>query len=309
MSVRIRIGSRDSALAIRQTELVISAIKKEVSDAEIELIPMKTAGDRLLDCPLEDFGGKGLFVKELDIALLEGKIDLAVHSLKDLPMELSEELPVFGCLAREDPRDCLVWKEKNGSETGTLPHRPLTGICIGTSSSRRAVQWCAMYPETQIKSIRGNIPTRLRKLKEQDYDGIILAYAGLKRLGWEDRADYIFDPEIMVPAAGQGILAVQGRKDYDTSFLTGIFDADASTAAKAERAFIRTMGGGCQEPMGAYARIQGDEMTLYTMYADGEGHVIRKQAHGSQKDALLLGKEAALSYQQETGDEHGETEI
>lgn len=259
--MKIRIGSRDSALAVRQTEIVINAMKKVLPEAEIERISMKTTGDRLLDRPLTEFGGKGLFVKELDIALMEGKIDLAVHSLKDLPMELPEKLPVLGYLTREDPRDCLILKDGLREKAEVcraeefLVNEPVGKLCIGTSSSRRVAQWKSLHPETEIKSIRGNLSTRFRKLEEQDYDGIILAYAGLKRLGWEKKAACIFEPEVMVPAAGQGILAVQARRGYDFSGFSRIFDKDAAAAAEAERSFVRAMGGGCTEPMGALSLI------------------------------------------------------
>ena len=213
----IRIGSRESRLAVVQTRLVADYIQEALPEAEVRLVTMKTTGDRILDRPLEAVGGKGLFVKELDRALLEGRTELSVHSLKDLPMDLPAELPILGYSRREDPRDVLVLPAGSDQWDRSKP--------LGCSSKRRILQLQRLYPEVRASLIRGNLQTRLRKLDEGRYGAIVLAAAGLKRLGLEDRISRYFSPEEMLPAAGQGILAVQGRAGVDYGYLHGFFDA------------------------------------------------------------------------------------
>ena len=203
----IEIGSRESRLAVIQTRLVADYIENTLPEAEVRLLTMKTTGDRILDRPLEAVGGKGLFVKELDRALLEGRTELSVHSLKDLPMELPPELPILGFSRREDPRDVLVLP---AGKTHWDRSKPL-----GCSSKRRILQLQRLYPEVEAALVRGNVQTRLRKLDEGQYGALVLAAAGLKRLGLEDRISRYFSTEEMVPAAGQGILAIQGRAGVD----------------------------------------------------------------------------------------------
>ena len=203
----ICIGSRESRLAVIQSEMVMEYLKKECPDREISLLTMKTTGDKILDRTLDKIGGKGLFVKELDKALMEKRSDLSVHSLKDVPMEVSEELPLVAFSKREDPRDVLVLPQGKTELDFTKP--------IGCSSQRRILQLKEIFPRGEFKSVRGNVQTRLAKLDSGEYSALILAAAGLKRLGLEERISRYFEPEEMIPAAGQGILAIQGRKGED----------------------------------------------------------------------------------------------
>ena len=213
MNKKVVIGSRESKLAVLQSQMVRDYIVCKHPETDVEILTMKTTGDKILDRTLDKIGGKGLFVKELDRALLEGRSQLSVHSLKDMPMEISEELPILAFSRREDARDVLVLPE--GCHT-LDPSKP-----IGCSSLRRKLQLKEIYPDMNVKSIRGNLQTRLEKLDNGDYAGLVLAAAGLKRLGLEKRISRYFDTEEMVPAAGQGILAVQGRKGLDYEYLEG----------------------------------------------------------------------------------------
>ena len=254
----IRIGSRESTLAVMQAEIIRQQMQKAHPEMKVEIVTMKTTGDKILDRSLEAIGGKGLFVKELDNALLEGRIDLSVHSLKDMPMELQEELPILAYSRREDPRDALIFKPGSG----TFPE---TGV-LGTSSRRRMLQMQKLYPHCYFQGIRGNVQTRLRKLQEENYDGTILAAAGLKRLGMESVIGRIFAIEEMVPAAGQGILAVQGRRGEQFDWLDCVRDRQSEAAALAERQFVRVLDGGCTSPVAAHAQVQGNEIQLTGFY-------------------------------------------
>ena len=242
----IRIGSRESRLAVIQSEIVCSYIRENVPDVRVELVTMKTTGDMILDRPLETIGGKGLFVKELDRALMDGRTDLSVHSLKDMPMEVPETLPLIGFSPREDPRDVLVLPEGADHWDRTKP--------VGCSGRRRIVQLRRLFPEVATETIRGNVLTRLRKLDEGQYGALILAAAGLKRLGLENRISRYFETEESLPAAGQAILAVQGKQGQDYAFLNGFFDETAGACARAERAFVRALDGGCSSPIAAHAQ-------------------------------------------------------
>lgn len=287
--MKVRIGSRDSRLAVIQSEMVIRAIEKynekhglKGDDAvETELITMKTTGDRILDRTLDKVGGKGLFVKELDKALLDGRADLTVHSLKDVPMEVSEDLPLLAFSKREDPRDVLILPE--GEEVLNL------NLPIGCSSQRRTVQIKKLYPAARVEPVRGNLQTRLKKLDDGEYSALILAYAGIKRLGLEQRVSRIFDIDEMIPAACQGILAVQGRKDCDPFFLADFNDEDARDAALAERSFVRALDGGCSSPVAAYAVTSGDRITITGFYVNDEGEIFEKRISGRREDGEKLG--------------------
>lgn len=208
---KIIIGSRESRLAVVQSEMVKKAIENSGNGVEAEICTMKTTGDKILDRTLDKIGGKGLFVKELDKALLDKRTDISVHSLKDMPMEVSEELPLLAFSKREDPRDVLVLPKGTDTLDKTKP--------IGCSSLRRILQLKELYPDMECKSVRGNVQTRLAKLDSGEYSGLILAAAGLKRLGLKNRISRYFEPEEMIPAAGQGILAVQGRRGEDLSLI------------------------------------------------------------------------------------------
>lgn len=281
MSRKIIIGSRESKLAVIQSEMVKDYIEKNCSDMQVELLTMKTTGDRILDRTLDQIGGKGLFVKELDKALLDGRSQLSVHSLKDMPMEIPSELPILGFSKREDPRDVLVLPE---GETELDPAKP-----VGCSSLRRQIQLKALYPNMECKSIRGNIQTRLAKLDEGQYSALVLAAAGLKRLGLESRINRYFSIDEMLPAAGQGILAVQGIAGEDYTYLDDFFDRDSYYAAMAERAFVKRLDGGCSSPVAAYAQVDGNSMTLTGLYYDNEsGEWWKKKASGCAADAEKL---------------------
>ena len=256
----IRIGSRESALAVKQAEIIKKMIEKEAPGIRAEIITMKTTGDKSLDKSLEKIGGKGLFVKELDRALAEGRIDLAVHSLKDMPMEEREDLPILAYSRREDPRDVLLLRK--GLED--LPEAPV----IGTSSRRRSLQMEALYPKCTFRGIRGNVQTRMYKLETEGYDGTLLAAAGLKRLGMEKEIRRYFSVEEMIPAAGQGILAVQGRQEETYDWIARLDCPESRAAAQAERQFIRTVDGGCTSPCAAHARVEGNELKLSGLYYD-----------------------------------------
>ena len=268
------IGSRESQLAVAQTNKVIDYINQNVPDASAEILTMKTTGDKLLNQRLENAGGKGLFVKELDAALLGRRTDLSVHSLKDLPVDIDERLPVIGFLESEDVSDALVlpehckapklqdpsltWEEKRNIIMEIIDtHKP-----VGTSSRRREQQFLQLFPECKTASVRGNVLTRLRKLEEGEYAALILASAGLKRLGLSQRISYVFSIEQMIPAAGQGIIAVQGRagEDYDT--LSPLFSEESRQRALCERTVVKCLAGNCATPIGVYACPYKNVQTL-----------------------------------------------
>lgn len=280
--MKIRIGSRESRLAVIQSEIVQRWLEEHVSDAEVSLITMKTTGDIILDRPLAQVGGKGLFVKELDRALMDGRTDLSVHSLKDLPMEVSEELPVVAYSRREDERDALILPEGTDEIDFSKP--------IGTSSLRRVLQLKRLYPEASFESVRGNLVTRLRKLEEGKYSALILAAAGVKRMGLEHRIRRYFTVDEVIPAAGQGILAVQGRRGQDYSYLEGYDDRNGRYAALAERAFVRALDGGCSSPVAAHAVICEDRLTLTGLYYGGDGdHYETAVLDGDVSDVEKIG--------------------
>lgn len=284
--MKIRIGSRESALAVIQSQMVMDAIARTVPDAELELVTMKTTGDRILDKTLDQIGGKGLFVKELDQALRDGRADFTVHSLKDMPMEVPEDLPLAAFSKREDPRDVLVLPE---GVTELDPAKP-----IGCSSRRRQLQLKELFPDMDIRPVRGNVQTRLKKLQDGEFSALVLAAAGLKRLGLEDRISRYFYPEEMLPAAGQGILAVQTRQGVDTACLAAVHDPDAACCALAERAFVRALDGGCSSPVAAYAVAEGETLTLTGLYVSPDETVVRKGSlSGPRTAAETLGETLA----------------
>lgn len=255
-----RIGSRASRLAVIQSQMVISYIKEHCPDIEPELVTMKTTGDKILDRTLDKVGGKGLFVKELDQALLDGRSDLSVHSLKDMPMEVPRDLPLIGYSLREDPRDVLVLPKGQDEIDFSKP--------VGCSSSRRILQFQKLYPQAYFKPIRGNVQTRLKKLDSGEYSATILAAAGLKRLGLTGRISRYFSTDEMIPAAGQGVLAVQGRYGVDYQFLNGFFDETARITSVCERAFVKELNGGCSSPIAAYAKVSDERLILTGLYYD-----------------------------------------
>lgn len=288
MSV-IRVGSRDSKLAVIQAQMVIDAIKKYDPSLQTELITMKTTGDKILNMTLDAIGGKGLFIKELDEALLNGSVDITVHSFKDMPMELPEQLPIVALSEREDPRDVLIYPE--GIQ---YPSKP-----AGCSSKRRTIQLKELGFQN-IAPLRGNVLTRLKKLDEGEYSAIVLAAAGIKRLGLKDRINRYFDTEEIMPAACQGIISVQARKGENTEYLS-LFHSEASKlVSDAERAFVTALEGGCSSPIAAYAVIEKEQLVLKGMYVSEETGQIRKgMLRGNITDGILIGKELARQLKQE----------
>ena len=279
---KVIIGSRESRLAVLQSEMVRDYIKEQHPGLDVEILTMKTTGDKILDRTLDKVGGKGLFVKELDKALLEGRTMLSVHSLKDMPMEVPEDLPLLAFSRREDPRDVLVLPEGVASLD---PLKPL-----GCSSLRRTLQLQTIYPDMKVKSIRGNLQTRLRKLDAGEYAGLILAAAGLKRLGLEKRIHRYFSVDEILPAAGQGILAVQGHKGLKYEYLSGYKDEDAWIAGTAERAFVRYLDGGCSSPVAAFGIVEGEELFLRGLYyREKDGRYFKDSIRGPKTEAARLG--------------------
>jgi len=275
------IASRGSQLALWQARWVAAQLSAAGQECRIEII--KTTGDKITDVPLAKVGTKGLFTKEIEEALLDGRAHLAVHSLKDLPTELPEGLVLAAIPEREDPRDAMVGR--------TLANLPL-GAKVGTSSLRRAAQLRQLRPDLQVESIRGNLDTRLRKLDEGQYDAILLAAAGLKRLGWGDRIAEILSPEQMCPAVGQGALAIEARAGFDGVKL--LDHADTRTAVLAERGVLGALGGGCQVPIGAYATVSEGRVHILAIVAAPDGtQVIRAEAQGPAEEASQIGASLA----------------
>ena len=283
--MKIVVGSRESRLAVVQSMTVVDFLKSKHPGIDVALLTMKTTGDKILDRTLDKVGGKGLFVKELDVALRQHRADITVHSLKDMPMEVTEDLPILCCSRREDPRDALVLR----AGVGMKPD-----LVVGSSSLRRAIQLKTLLPDCEIRPVRGNLQTRLRKLDEGQFDALVLAAAGLKRLGLEARISRYFSVEEIIPAAGQGILAVQGRADFDRTLLEGYADADAWCAATAERAFVRQLDGGCTSPVCAHAALDGESVHLTGLYYEASDGSWRKgSVDGPREAAERLGIELA----------------
>lgn len=283
--MKIRIGSRDSRLAVIQSEMVIDAIRTYNPTLEVELVTMKTTGDLILDRPLSQIGGKGLFVKELDKALMEGRVDFTVHSSKDLPMDIPPELPLVAFSHRADPRDALVLPQ--GADT-LDPKKP-----IGCSSLRRTLQLKKLFPHHTVAPVRGNVQTRLSKLDRGDFSALVLASAGLERLGLEGRISRRFSVDEMLPAAGQGILAVQSRAGVDATCLSTFHDPVAAVCLTAERAFVAALEGGCSSPVAAHATVDGDTVTLTGFYVNGEGESYIETSRSACSDAGVMGAELA----------------
>jgi hydroxymethylbilane synthase len=295
--VKLRIGTRGSALARRQVELTIEAIKQAAPETEIEVVVVQTEGDRRLDVSLEVVGGQGVFVKEIEQRLLDHEIDLAVHSLKDMPSGAVEGLYIAALLPRADARDALV--ARDGLDLAELPE----GARIGSDSRRRAAQLLAMRPDLRMEGIRGNVDTRLRKVESGEYDAIALAMAGLDRLGLRQRATQVFETQTVIPAPGQGAIAVQCRAD-DTAtrnLLVRIDDANTRAATDAERAFLAVLGAGCRLPIGAHASVEGDRLVLHAVIADEAGKLHRDESSGSRAEAGHIGRELAQRLRVEAG--------
>ena len=282
----IKIGTRASLLAMAQSTNIKECIKAQYPGITVELVKIITKGDRILDVPLAKVGGKGLFVKEIEEAMLRGEIDLAVHSMKDVPSELPEELHLGIVTKREDPRDAFI--SNKFSSIKDLPD----GAKVGTSSLRRKSQLALLRPDLVIEDLRGNLDTRLRKLDEGLYDAIILAAAGLNRLKLNERATDYFSPEEMLPAVGQGAVGIELRKDDDELLegLSFLQDDETSVRVRAERAFLLRLEGGCQVPIGAFAVVENDFISLTGLIAAVDGsRMLKETASGPLADAEQMG--------------------
>ncbi|HIE33344.1 MAG TPA: hydroxymethylbilane synthase [Thermodesulfobacteriaceae bacterium] len=285
MKKLLRVGTRGSKLALAQTNWIVNQIRTRYPEVQIEKVIIKTKGDKILDVPLAKIGGKGLFVKEIEEALLRKEIDFAVHSMKDVPSELPEGLGIVAIPEREDPRDVFV-----GRELKSLSELP-KGAKVGTSSLRRQAQLKRLRPDLEILPLRGNVDTRLRKLSEGQYEAIILAEAGLKRLGLDVEREPL-SPEIMLPAVGQGVLAIEAREeDVETrEILASLHHPKTALCAQAERAFLKRLQGGCQVPLAAHATLTDGLLVIEGFIADTEGRrFYRERLEGSPEEGEALG--------------------
>jgi hydroxymethylbilane synthase len=290
----LRIGTRKSPLAMWQAEHIKAQLEAEHPDVRVELVAMETKGDKILDVALAKVGGKGLFVKELETALLAGEVDLCVHSTKDVPAELPEGTSIVAFPPRADPRDCFAAPDGKGGRGG-LSSLPI-GARVGTSSLRRQAQLLMRRPDLVIVPVRGNVATRLRKVDELSLSCVVLACAGLDRLEHGDVVTHRFEPDEMLPAAGQGVLAIQSRTDDEhvNARLRFLDDKTVRITTTAERAFLRGLGGGCQVPIAAHAVVDGDRLVLRGLVAQADGRVtIAATTHGACADAAELGSRLA----------------
>lgn len=290
MKGTLRIGTRGSALALTQTNWVMERIQAKYPGIRMEIITIKTTGDKMQDVALAKIGGKGLFVKEIEEALLRGEIHAAVHSLKDMPAEIPEGLEIGVVPQREDPRDILI---SRGNRTlAELPR----GAKIGTGSLRRGIQLARLIPYVQVVPIRGNLDTRIKKIEREGLDGIIVAAAGVRRMGWTDRVSQFIPVDQIIPAIGQGALAIETKKDDEESaeIFRFLDHEDSRTEVGAERAFLRVFGGGCQLPIAAYGKKREGVISLVGLVGNLDGSVIvREEASGPAAEYEAMGKELA----------------
>lgn len=286
MSRHLRIATRKSALALWQAEYVKARLEQLDPSVAVSLVPMVSRGDQLLDSPLAKIGGKGLFVKELETAMLNDEADLAVHSMKDVPMQFPEGLGLYAICEREDPRDAFV--SNHYADLDALP----AGSVVGTSSLRRQAQIMARRPDLQIRFLRGNVNTRLAKLDAGEYDAIVLATAGLLRLGFDARIRYPMPPEVSLPAGGQGAVGIECRSS-DTelqALLVQLNDEDSALRVRAERALNTRLNGGCQVPIACYAERENGELWLRGLVGDPDGQrMLRAEARGAEAEPEALG--------------------
>ena len=290
MAKTIIIGTRSSKLALWQADYIARRLREKYPSLIVEEKRMTTQGDRILDAPLAKIGGKGLFTKELETAMLAGEIDIAVHSLKDMPTEVPEGLVITAITERYDPGDAVI-----SPRYQTLAALP-PGAKVGTSSLRRRAQLLAARPDLTLFDLRGNVNTRLEKLDAGEYDAIILAAAGLKRLGFEDRITEVLPRALCLPAVGQGALAIEARRDdHEVRKLVDFLRDEAMTdCAAAERAFLETVEGGCQVPVGVYAAVDGDQLSVEAVIASLDGRQrFRDTRTGPRQEARALGRELA----------------
>ena len=286
----VKIGSRDSALAMWQTKHVISELEKVTSEYTFEIVPLKTKGDKILDVSLAKVGDKGLFTKELEAAMLDKTTDLAVHSMKDVPTNLVDGLIIGSILKREDPRDVLI--SPKGYTFQTLPE----GAKVGTSSLRRKAQLQNLRPDLKICDVRGNLNTRMRKMHEENFDALILAAAGVLRMGWNDEISEYLPMDISLAAVSQGAIGIECRKDDAEimALIAKINDEETATCVRAERALLRALEGGCQIPIAAHAVIENDTLKLNGLVASLDGkRVIKETLSGNKDRAEEIGLELA----------------
>jgi len=287
----LRIATRKSPLAVWQAEHVASELRRVHPDLEVELVRMTTQGDRILDSPLARIGGKGLFVKELEVALLEDRADIAVHSVKDVPMELPEHLELPVILEREDPLDAFV-----SNDYASLDELP-EGSRVGSSSLRRQCQLRARRPDLVVTDLRGNVNTRLAKLDSGEYQAILLAAAGLKRLGFQQRIRARLEPAVSLPAVGQGAIAIECRQGDEVvgPLIASLNHRDTSDRVRAERAFNRHLEGGCQVPLAAHAVLQEDRIRLQGLVGAMDGsRILYAETDGPRQEAEALGVALAV---------------
>lgn len=287
----LRIATRQSPLALWQAEYVQSELEKYHPTLNVELVPMTTQGDKILGTPLTKIGGKGLFVKELEQAMLDDKADIAVHSMKDVPYRFPEGLELKVICKREDPTDAFVSNRYNSIDD--LP----VGAIVGTSSMRRRVQLLQIRPDLQINDLRGNVGTRLSKLDNDEYDGIILASAGLKRLGLEERIASQINSQIMLPAPGQGAVGIEARTNDPEldALLAPLLDKNTQLRVLAERRITETLEASCQVPVAAFATLDGDELNLVARVGTADNQIIEAQLAGQKDDAISIGNAVAQS--------------
>lgn len=284
------LGTRGSRLAVWQAEWVRARLREIAPDVAVTLQRIKTSGDKMLDVPLAKIGGKGLFVKEIEEALLQGAIDLAVHSMKDVPTALPEGLEILCVPEREDPRDALISRE--ATPLDRLP----VGARVGTSSLRRQAQLLHRRPDLTIQMLRGNLDTRLRKLRDGEFDAIVLAAAGLKRMGWAEQVTEYLPAEVSLPAIGQGALGLEGRTDdgFVRDIVSALEHPPTRAAVVAERALLERLEGGCQVPIAAHARLAGERLRLDGLIASVDGRrLVRDHVEGLAAEARELGRRLA----------------
>jgi hydroxymethylbilane synthase len=282
---QLTIGTRGSKLALWQSNYIKGRIE-EITGLPVELKIIKTTGDKILDVPLAKVGGKGLFTKEIEVELLAGTVDLAVHSMKDVPTELPEGCIMAATPERVDPRDVIV--SGAGYDLDSLPQ----GARLGTSSLRRRSQVLALRPDLEIVDVRGNLDTRMRKAEDGEVDAVILASAGITRMGWADRITHYISPEQMVPAVGQGAIGIEIRDDdpFMAEVCEQLTHGETFTCVTAERVVMRQLEGGCQVPIGAYARIEGDVLVMDAIVGTVEGDtILRHRLEGSPEEPVILG--------------------
>jgi hydroxymethylbilane synthase len=290
VSNRLVIASRESRLALWQAEHVRAALAGLYPAVRVEILGMTTRGDEVLDVTLAKIGGKGLFVKELEVALADGRADIAVHSAKDVPMDLADGFRLAAILPREDPRDALV-----SNDFARLEDLP-AGAVVGTSSLRREAQLRSRFPALEIRPLRGNLDTRLAKLDRGDYQAVVLAVAGLKRLGLGARIRAMLDPAVSLPAAGQGALAIECRADRQdlVGLLAPLDDARTAACVRAERAVSRALAGSCQVPLAAHAVVEGDDLWLRGLVATPDGkRIARAETRGNAAEPERIGERLA----------------